>query len=191
MGVGNRRATRCVLPALAVVLVSVLLLAACASSEEVPPLERRAQEINKSLMCPVCPGESIDQSQHPLAVLMRGIVAEKVGQGWSNGQIKEYIVEGYGARVLLEPPRRGSSLIVWLVPPMGLAVAGVALFLALRVMLRSRDDAGDEAGDAARLSEEERAAYFRRIEAALADETMEGAGEAVARPSDTGVGDAG
>ena len=52
----------------------------CTSAEEVPAVERRARQINEGIMCPVCPGESIDQSQHSLAVQMRGIVAEKLEQ---------------------------------------------------------------------------------------------------------------
>ena len=65
-------------------LALALLLAACAGAQaDVPALERRAQGLNKTIRCPVGPGESIDQSQNALAAQMRGIVDEKLAAGWS------------------------------------------------------------------------------------------------------------
>ena len=148
-----------------VVLASGLLAAACAVGEEVPPLERRAQAINETIMCPVCPGESIDQSQNPLAVQMRAIVMGKLEDGWTEQQVREFLLERYPRSVLLEPPREGATLLVWLVPPIGLVMAGLLLYLALRAMQGSNAGHRDESPEAVRLSEEERAAYVQRIEA--------------------------
>ena len=179
--------------ALAVALASVLVAgAACSRQEEVPPLERRAQQLNKAIMCPVCPGESIDQSQHRLAVQMRAIVDEKMREGWSEGQIKEFFVERYGPSVLLAPPRRGFSLLVWVLPPFAVLLVVLALYVSLRLMVR-RSPAGQplEVLDSVQLSEDERAEYFRRIAAigydggpapATADEA--GGPEAMGRADD-------
>ena len=127
-------------------------------------------------MCPVCPGESIDQSQHPLSVQMRAIVADKLDQGWTEDMIKSLFVESYGPRVLLEPPRQGFDVIVWLVPPAALALAALVLYAALRFMRDGRGLGKDSV--AARLSEEDRERYLSRVEV-LAYEEMEGSGEAV------------
>ena len=89
-------------------------------------------------MCPVCPGESIDQSQHPLAVQMRAAVDEKLDEGWSDAQVREFFVERYGSAVLLEPPAEGAHLVAWIVPPLGTALALVALYMAVRLMARPR-----------------------------------------------------
>ena len=153
-------------------VVVVLVLAACATSSELPELELRAQSINRVVMCPVCPGESIDQSQNPLALQMRAIVVEKLDQGWSNGDIYDFFVERYGPRVLLEPPTRGINLAVWLVPLIGVIVGGALLFFVMRLMVRS---SGERPGETKReailtdmvLTDEERERYFGRIEAAL------------------------
>ena len=110
------------------VLVSVVfLVVACTSGakDDVPPIELQATSLNKAIMCPVCPGESIDQSQNPLAVSMRQIVAEKLADGWTGQQIEEFFVERYGPSVLLAPPKEGISLVVWFLPPV--AVLGAAL----------------------------------------------------------------
>jgi cytochrome c-type biogenesis protein CcmH len=150
----------------------------CSVQQGVPTIERLAQQINKGVMCPVCPGESIDQSQHPLAVQMRRIVAEKLDQGWTKGQINDFFVERYGPSVLLEPPREGFNLVVWLVPPAVFAAAGAALYLVMRVMVRSRAIGSDGAVGAAEMSEEERAGYIGRVEAALALEEDSGPADA-------------
>ena len=157
---------------LALFLVVGLMAAACTAEDEVPRLERRAQAINSGIMCPVCPGESIDQSQHPLSVQMRAIVIEKLEQGWTGEEVRDFFVERYGPGVLLEPSREGANLLVWLVPPVGLALAGVLLFAVLRGMVRSQPGDGEEAIRSIELSPEERAVYSRRIEATLTDEGL-------------------
>ena len=147
--------------------ILVLLAAACSAQDELLPIERRAQQLNRAIMCPVCPGESIDQSQNPLAAQMRNIVSEKLEQGWSESQIKSFFVERYGDSVLLEPRRSGFSLIAWLLPPIGVAGAGVAVVLALRIMRRPARAGDRRPPDGVQLSGKERDEYFRRIEAAL------------------------
>ena len=164
---------RFVLLVLVAVLMSGFVFLACSVNEEVPILEQRAQEINQSVMCPVCPGESIDQSQHPLAVQMRDIVSEKVGLGWSDNEVKAYLVEAYGLRVLLDPPYSGASLILWVVPPIGIALAVVVLFVILRMMLRSGSELVDEPMGLGELSRHERDVYIAEIESVLAEEATD------------------
>jgi len=155
--------------ALIIATLVTLTAMACASAEGIPPLERRAQRLNEAIMCPVCPGESIDQSQNALAVQMRGIAVEKLGQGWTEQQIKDFFVERYGPSVLMEPPRRGISLAVWVVPPIGVIAAGLALAATLRMMRRPTRRQAEPPSQEPGLTEEERARYFSRIEAALDD----------------------
>ncbi len=161
--------------ALAALVAMLALAAACTPVEDVPPLERRVQGLNKTIMCPVCPGESIDQSQNELAAQMRDIVAEKVQQGWTDEQIRAFFVDRYGPSVLLEPPRQGFNLMAWVVPPAAVAGAGVALYFVLRMMRRPPASRAEDLPDAAQLSEEERSRYFRTIEAA-ADSGSDGRG---------------
>ena len=128
---------------LGVVATAVMVFAAaCALDESVPGPERRAQQLNSVIMCPVCPGESIDQSQNPLALQMRDLVAEKIDQGWTDGQIKDFFVERYDPSVLLEPPTEGFALTVWMIPPVAVLAAALALLFALRVMRRRPAGAG-------------------------------------------------
>ena len=158
--------------AFALFLAAILTVTfACASDEELPTLEARAQDINKSVMCPVCPGESIDQSQHPRAKAMRGVVDEKLAEGSANDEIRQFFVERYGPSVLLEPPREGLNWLVWVVPPAGIVAAALALYFVLRLAVRSSPRTDGTLADSAALSETERDDYFKRIEAALASDS--------------------
>ena len=146
-------------------LVAVLCLAlfslACDSASEVSTLEQREQRLNRAIMCPVCPGESIDQSRNPLSVQMRGVVRDRLERGWSEEQITDYFVDSYGPSVIMEPPASGFSLLAWIGPPVALAAAVGALALALRAMRRKTPE------PEARLTDEESEEYFARVEDAL------------------------
>ena len=147
-------------------LMAVVAASACVISDSgVPEAERRAAALNKSLMCPVCPGESIDQSQNALAVQMRAIVDEKLALGWSEREIKDFFVERYGPSVLMEPPSAGFGMAAWIVPPLAFALAIASLFLTLRWMRRisERTDEGE-------VEDEERMEYVRRLEEATGAE---------------------
>ena len=156
--IGARRAV------FAFALIAVVGLASsCVTTTEpdIPEEERRASALNKSIMCPVCPGESIDQSQNPLALQMRAIVDEKLEEGWSERQIKDFFVERYGPSVLLEPPSAGFGLAAWIVPPLAFALALASLLLTLRWMRRTSAQT-----DTSAEGDPERIEYVRRLEAA-------------------------
>ena len=142
-----------------------LLLSACTvlGENDVPDIERRAQDLNETIMCPVCPGESIDQSANPLAGQMRAIVYEKLNEGWTARQIEDYFVERYGPSVLLQPPAQGFSLAAWVVPPVAFALAIGSLLLTLRWM---RTSAAAERGDDPE-DDADRDPYLTRLEETL------------------------
>ena len=126
---------RILLPA--ALLVFMAALAACAS-QPAPrgsqDLESEAQGIDKSLMCPICPSETIDQSQTEIAEQMRRTVRERLAQGESRDQVLQFFVERYGEEILAAPPKSGFNLLAWLVPPIALLVGGGALALVVRAM---------------------------------------------------------
>ena len=153
----------------AFLLALMVVAMSCNLRSEVPALERRATELNKAIMCPICPGESIDQAQNTLALQMRGIVRDKLADGETEDQIKQFFVERYGPSVLLEPPRRGFSLTAWVVPPLAVA-AGLGLFLtALRIMKRPAQ--GRDGVEAAHepVSDDGLERYYSRIESVIGE----------------------
>ena len=98
--------------------------------------EKRAQSLEKNLICPICPGETLDQSFVQISQDMKRILREKLLEGQDEQQIKDFFVARYGVGVLASPPRSGFNLVTWVVPPAGVAIGGVALFFVMRQMRR-------------------------------------------------------
>jgi len=80
------------------------------------------------LRCPVCQGESIQESPAALAKEMRQVVREQLAAGRSSEQVKAYFVSKYGEWILLEPKARGVNLTVYVVPVL-LIVGGAVLIV--------------------------------------------------------------
>ena len=165
------------LPRLLLTSVSLVILVSLLSScaEERPlTLEERAQSVDKRLICPYCPAETIDQAQVPQAREMRAFVREKLAEGWTEQQILDYFSapERYGLRVLAEPPKSGSTLTIWLLPPAVFLLAGGILFFVLRSMKRgdpSALEAPTANGPSADSNEIDE--YLERVDAEIASRT--------------------
>jgi cytochrome c-type biogenesis protein CcmH len=93
-----------------------------------PAQEARAREIGRELRCLVCQNQSIDDSDAGLARDLRVIVRERIKAGDSDGQIKDYLVGRYGDFVLLNPPFKPATWLLWLGP---LLLAAIAALVAL------------------------------------------------------------
>ena len=79
-------------------------------------LEQRARDISGGVRCMVCQNENIDDSNAPLARDLRLLVRERLKKGDSDDQVRDYLVARYGDFVLLKPPLKGSTLILWITP---------------------------------------------------------------------------
>lgn len=93
-----------------------------------PALEARARAISHDIRCPVCQGETIDDSNAPIARDLRIIIRERLVAGDSDAAVIDYIVARYGEGVLFNPPARGVNLVLWLAGP-ALLLAGIAIAL--------------------------------------------------------------
>ena len=130
--------------------------------------EKEAQRIDGMLMCPVCPAETIDQAQVPIAKQMRQLVREKLAQGEGRDQILDYFAEVYGQDILAAPGKSGVNLVAWTVPVAGMLAALAAGFLVLRAM-SARPNAETPAGSTGlQLPEDALAPYLEAIDQELA-----------------------
>jgi cytochrome c-type biogenesis protein CcmH len=94
-----------------------------------PALEARARALSSQLRCLVCQNESIDDSEAPLARDIRVLIRERIGKGESNDSVRDYLVSRYGDFILLKPPFKPETLLLWLSPVLVLVLgAGAALF---------------------------------------------------------------
>ena len=97
-----------------------------------PALETRAREIGRALRCVVCQNQSIDDSNAEVARDMRRAVRERLVAGDNDAAVFDFMVARYGDYVLLNPPFKARTLILWLGAPLVLLIAGSALLLAAR-----------------------------------------------------------
>ncbi len=107
-------------------------------------LDARAKAIASRLRCPVCQGESIQDSPAELAAQMKTLVREQVANGKTDAQVFEYFTQKYGQWILLEPQAQGLNLLVYWVPVLFLVFGGGALWLVVKRWTQPR-----AAGDAA------------------------------------------
>ncbi|HEX4077764.1 MAG TPA: cytochrome c-type biogenesis protein [Rhizomicrobium sp.] len=101
-----------------------------------PGMEARAVALQRQLRCVVCQGQSLDESNAPLAADLRRLIRRLMENGWSDAQIENYLVARYGDFVLMKPPLEPETYLLWFGPLIvvliGGGVAGTAIMRARR-----------------------------------------------------------
>ena len=114
-------------------LLSCLIFAISCGFQETD--EEIAQRIDRTLMCPVCPAETLDQSQSELAKQMKSVIRSQLSEGKTDQEIIDYFVQRYGEEVLASPPKSGSTLIAWITPVIVLIL--ITLVISIRLIKKS------------------------------------------------------
>jgi cytochrome c-type biogenesis protein CcmH len=104
-----------------------------------PAKEARAKALMEELRCLVCQGQSIADSDAPLAGDMRHEVRSKIAAGESPGEIKKWLVARYGNWVSYDPPFDAATAFLWLGPLLFLLLGGWLAFGRFR-----RGESGEE-----------------------------------------------
>jgi cytochrome c-type biogenesis protein CcmH len=143
---------------LAILFVSIHQVLAVEPSEQLkdPTLEARARAISSGLRCLVCQNETIDESNASLAHDIRILLRERLAAGDTDAQAVKAIVDRYGEFVLLNPPVRPATYVLWF-GPAGILLIGL---VGGAFWLRRRRGASEAASP---LSEDEQ----RRLDAIL------------------------
>jgi cytochrome c-type biogenesis protein CcmH len=148
------------------ILVATLLVGFAGASLAVEPseklsdpkMEERAREIGRGLRCLVCQNQTIDDSNAPLARDLRLVVRERLTAGDSDQAVVEFVHRRYGDFVLMRPPVRWDTYLLWFGPVLLAGLFAGALYIKAR---------GRRAVAAEELSAEERA----RVAAILGEQT--------------------
>ena len=111
------------------------LTAAAVQPDEVlsdAKMEARARALSSNLRCLVCQNQSIDDSNAPLARDLRLLVRERLKTGDSDQAVMDYVVARYGEFVLLKPPLKLSTLLLWLSPLLFLLTGAWVVLKSIR-----------------------------------------------------------
>ena len=122
-------------PILLALLVALASPALAVQPDEVmkdPALEARARALSGELRCMVCQNQSIDDSDAPLARDIRLLIRQRIAEGETNDAVRTYLVSRYGDFILLKPPLKPETLLLWLSAPLTLAAGLAAVLIARR-----------------------------------------------------------
>ena len=112
--------------------VLTLLVPAAVAAQGGEPTDDEVNAIAKQLYCPVCENVPLDVCPTQACAQWREIIRQKLAEGWTEDQIKQYFVDQYGDRVLAAPPARGLNWLVYILPPAVLILGAFILFRAVR-----------------------------------------------------------
>jgi cytochrome c-type biogenesis protein CcmH len=136
---------------LGVVLVAALVVGSGALNSAPTTPAQRAAGIETRIKCPSCEDLSVANSSAQTAVIIRNTVRQQIGAGKSDQQIEAYLVSRYGSAIVLVPPARGWSLLVWVLP---LGGGALAIALLAVVLVRKRRNGVVAPAEAARAETE-------------------------------------
>ena len=110
----------------------------------------RYAELTRELRCPKCQNQDIADSNAPIAADLRKEIYRMLGEGRSNQQIIDFMVDRYGDFVRYKPALTARTWLLWL-GPAGLLLGGLVV---MAVIVRRRRNL--TAGQVDTLSDEER-----------------------------------
>jgi cytochrome c-type biogenesis protein CcmH len=131
-----------VVPALILGFLSAGFFSGSVAAQSPTPSDDQVNAIAKQLYCPVCENISLDVCPTQACAQWRALIREKLADGWSEDQIKDYFVAQYGDRVLSTPPTRGFNWLVYILPPV-IFLGGVYLVFRILRSMKSKKPAVD------------------------------------------------
>ncbi|KHK91079.1 cytochrome c-type biogenesis protein [Novosphingobium malaysiense] len=106
-----------------------------------PAEEERAQALMESLRCLQCQGQSIADSDAPIAGSMRSLVRERIAAGEDPEAIRSWLIERYGDYVSYAPRITSLTWPLFAVP----LVLVLLAFALLRRRFGAKQDGGADA----------------------------------------------
>ncbi len=128
-----------------IILVLCVAIAGCVMEDDLTA-DQRVHQLSQQLMCPVCDGQTLDQSQAQLSEDMKAVIRTKIEEGATNTEIQAYFVERYGEIVLASPDAGGFNLIAWVMPAV-IFLGGALLVGNAYMNKRRRGDDREEKKD--------------------------------------------
>jgi cytochrome c-type biogenesis protein CcmH len=138
---------------------------AAVSAQKAIPSDDEVNAIAKQLFCPVCENTPLDVCPTQACHDWRELIRQMLAEGKTSGEIKQYFVDHYGARVLSEPPQAGLNWLVYVVPPVAFLLGVFLLFTAFRTWKKlPKEPAGEALAQSEPAAKDE---YAARVEEEL------------------------
>ena len=99
--------------------------------------EIRLLNLEKQIKCPICPAETISESNTKVSKDLKNFIKLKIDEGWSDDKIKSFLTSKYGKEILATPQKKGSNLFLWIIPIIVL-IFGVFIYWSLYRTIRFR-----------------------------------------------------
>ena len=88
----------------------------------------RAINIFKEVRCLVCQGQTIHESNAEMAEDLKTLIREKINEGKTDKEIKGFLVEKYGDWILMTPPIKKLTYVLWFAPIIIMSIGLIVIF---------------------------------------------------------------
>ncbi len=112
-------------------IINILLLFFFITSES-QANENLNNKILKNLRCLVCQGQTVQDSNSEFALIIKSVVKDKVEEGSNEKEIYKFLSEKYGDWILLNPPLKKNSYLLWFLPYLLFILGVIFLFFLLK-----------------------------------------------------------
>ena len=76
----------------------------------------KTREISQNIKCLVCQNQSIDESNSEIAKDLKLLIKNKLKDGVSDDEIYNFLRDRYGDSILLKPPLKTNTILLWFLP---------------------------------------------------------------------------
>ena len=115
-----------------------------------PELDDDVRAVARKLNCPTCSGRNLADCPTETCLQWKGEIRAQLDSGKSTQEVVQYFQDRFGSTVLQEPPKAGSTLVLWLAPiGAALMLVGGGVVVTQRLAARRTHGVGAAAAAAA------------------------------------------
>ncbi len=128
------------LMAVVAAVATLALLTTTPARAQGPNLDDETNRIAKTLYCPVCPNTPLDVCSTLACAQWRALIKQKLQQGQTEQQIRDYFVQQYGDVVLGAPPAQGFNWLAYILPAIGILLGAAIAWITVRQWIFKRGE---------------------------------------------------
>tara|TARA_Y100000748_G_scaffold296054_1_gene288415 strand:- start:2048 stop:2461 length:414 start_codon:yes stop_codon:yes gene_type:complete len=122
-----------------ILLISFLfILISCISNTD--QTNNREYNLFSQIMCPICDGQTIAESQASIAEDMKKMIRDQIKDGKEDKEILKYFEERYGQEILSNPIPKGFNLTIWIAPILIIIISSTITIYSLRKNMGTRSN---------------------------------------------------